>query len=35
MEDVREMEGITRVYFENLFKAGRTTFNEHFFLGIK
>ncbi|KAH1080011.1 hypothetical protein J1N35_019772 [Gossypium stocksii] len=34
-EDVREMEGIAQVYFENLFKTGRTTFNKHLFSGIE
>lgn len=33
-EDVQEMEGIARAYFENLFTVGRTTFNEHLFSGI-
>ncbi|KAK5793935.1 hypothetical protein PVK06_035114 [Gossypium arboreum] len=34
-KNVREIEDIARVYFENLFKARRTAFNEHIFSGIK
>ncbi|XP_016676523.1 uncharacterized protein [Gossypium hirsutum] len=34
-KNVREIEDIARVYFENLFKARRTAFNEHIFSSIK